>query len=311
MENTKLTLCRPVIVLGTHRSGTSVVSDLVHRWGAYTGDLSHHRQEDHHNPGGFFEYQPMVALLGELASRTAAWNWSREFQEAMHDLAFDPELREKAQRMIAEMEAPGTAWLWKDPNLPPFLRFWERFWKDPVYVVTVRNPYESSRSFEKMFLPPELLGRIHLTVYFFLLWQCAFRAVLEHLETKPVSIFISYEELLRSPEEQCVRLCDFLDDSFGLGEGRDARLEQVLKVVDPKLWRNRTPVSFLENADASEAQKELYRYLLGRVGGSREPFDAGRYPLPTWAQEYLDNASDFLLDIGIQSKRAVAERARK
>jgi len=28
----------PIIVLGVERSGTSVVAEMIHRWGAYAGD---------------------------------------------------------------------------------------------------------------------------------------------------------------------------------------------------------------------------------------------------------------------------------
>ena len=71
--------CRPIFVLGVDRSGTSMVSELVHRWGAYAGDMSLHGEANEGNPRGYWEYQPMQELLGDVSSSTALTEWSPDF----------------------------------------------------------------------------------------------------------------------------------------------------------------------------------------------------------------------------------------
>jgi hypothetical protein len=50
---------RPIIVIGPERSGTSVVADMICRWGAYPGEPGKQREADERNPRGYFEYLPI------------------------------------------------------------------------------------------------------------------------------------------------------------------------------------------------------------------------------------------------------------
>jgi hypothetical protein len=286
-------VCRPIIVLGIHRSGTSMVSQVIHRWGAYAGDLALHGTASEVNPQGFWEYEPMQDFLWELERSTEMSIWNPELQDAVRQRAFDPRYRDKAAKLVSQMEVPGTPWCWKEPNLCLFLPFWERLWRRPVFVVTLRNPHDSARSFEKMVLPPALLGRVRLTAYFSLFWQFFMTTVLEYLEGKPwiPVLFLSYEELLRDPRGQCDRLCRFLDQEFGWSGGAGERLSAMSAGIDPGLWRNRDERSFFAVPEASETQKDLFRLLLSRTHDQQEAFDASRYQLPAGALEYLGNVS--------------------
>ena len=52
-----------IIVLGVERSGTSVVAEMIHRWGAYAGDQEKLHKADVHAPRGYWEYLPVWDLL--------------------------------------------------------------------------------------------------------------------------------------------------------------------------------------------------------------------------------------------------------
>ena len=43
----------PIIVLGVERSGTSVVAEMLHRWGAYVGPSESRRYECHERSASF------------------------------------------------------------------------------------------------------------------------------------------------------------------------------------------------------------------------------------------------------------------
>jgi hypothetical protein len=303
--------CRPIIVLGIDRSGTSLVTELIYRWGAYVGDFALNPSNE--NPQGFWEYQPMQDFMTELQVSTQMWEWNPEFKKMISDRAFDPQYRERALALIASMEEKGTPWVWKEPELCLFLPFWEKLWTRPVYVVTVRNPHDSAASFEKIFLTPKLQERARLTAYFALRWQHFMLEILEHTEKGITpTLFVSYEELMRSPVEQCRRLWAFLNAQTGIEDEEGERLEAMFEAINPGLWRNKKEISFYDVPEASGEQKELFRYLQGKTRDKSEPFDPSRYPMPPCAREYLENFSLFVAFLAKQplTPGIAAERER-
>jgi hypothetical protein len=65
----------PIIVLGVERSGTSVVAEMVCRWGAYSGEDEKLRKGDEHNIQGYWEYTPIWDFLVELGDLAAGVSW--------------------------------------------------------------------------------------------------------------------------------------------------------------------------------------------------------------------------------------------
>jgi hypothetical protein len=288
---------RPIIVLGVDRSGTSLVSQLLWKWGAYPGDLSKLLQANPNNPQGYFEYTPMQDLLDELMNHTGLSNCHPDMQARLAELADDPTFRDPALRLVAEMEAEGKPWFWKEPYLSVSLGFWEPIWKRPIYIIPVRNPQDSALSFEKMFLPPALKGGgIRIVAMFLLRWQHFILSILAHSENNESTLFVPYEELLARPEEQCRRLARFLDAECGIVDGDASRLEQMTATVDPGLWRNKSPIPFEEVPEATAEQKALLALLRRKVDNSREPFDPSLYPLSAGWREYLQNF-DLIFDM--------------
>jgi hypothetical protein len=280
---------RPILVLGVERSGTSLVSDLIHRWGADSGDLSRHVAADDHNPRGYFEYQPMQAFLHDILVATHASLWDPELRGRMERLARDPRFGDRALALIAEMEASGRPWLWKDPLLSLEMPFWERFLPAPVCVVTLRNPIDSGRSFARMNFSAAARRRLRTSAYFGFRWQFTMLAILDYLERNPDQLFVGYERLLAEPAAQVSRLCRFLDAQLAPADAPAERLARMLDAVEPALWRNRAETSFLELPEVIAEQKELLRYLDRRAQDHAEPFARARYPLPAYAVEYLED----------------------
>ncbi|HVT16728.1 MAG TPA: sulfotransferase [Thermoanaerobaculia bacterium] len=288
---------RSLIVLGVDRSGTSLVSELIWKWGAHAGDLTQLVQANPQNPQGFWEYTPMQDLLGELMDATGLPNCHPDMDRRLTELADDPAIRARALRLVAEMESAGKPWLWKEPYLSLCLGFWERIWRDPVYIIPVRNPYDSALSFEKMFLPPALRGGgIRIVAMFLLRWQHFMLSILEHCRGERKTLFVPYEELLQNPEEQCRRLGRFLDAECGVVGGDDERVAAMAKTVNPELWRNKSQEPFAAVAEATDEQKALFAYLRRKVDDPAEPFDPSLYKLSAGWREYLQNF-DLIFDM--------------
>jgi hypothetical protein len=288
---------RPIIVLGVDRSGTSLVSELIWKWGAYPGDLAKLIEANPSNPQGYWEYTPMQDLLEELISSTGLPYCHPEMDRRMAEKAGDPALRAHALKLVAEMEAEGKPWFWKEPYLSVALGFWEKIWKDPVYVIPVRNPQDSALSFEKMFLPPALRGGgIRIVAMFLLRWQHFILSILAHSESNPSTIFIPYEELLEHPEDQCRRLSRFLDAACGTESGGEEQLQRMAKTVNPDLWRNKSRVPFSAVPEATAEQVALFDYLHRKVADPAAPFDPRLYELSAGWREYLQNF-DLIFDM--------------
>lgn len=275
----------PVIVLGMHRSGTSLLGEVVHRWGAHAGNDDQLQAGDAWNARGYWEYLPLQGFNDELlAAAGASWMAPPADRAAVAALAGDMPLRTRALKLMADMDKLGLVWFWKDPRLPALLPFWERIWENPVFVVPLRHPLDIARSLEKrdrLALPAGLL-----------LWQYSMLAILECLEGNPAPrLFVSYEEMLREPEAQCVRVFAFLDENCpGDAESNDAPRDPATAAdaVDTRLRHHESPGPFDEAAGVTPEQKALDALLACKLADPEAPFDPDVYPLwPGW-HHYLE-----------------------
>lgn len=281
----------PIIVLGVERSGTSVVAEMVNRWGAYPGPAEKLHAADAHAPRGYWEFLPLWDLLAELGDfeAGATW-WVRDFQQRMGKKAADPVLRKKAVNLMAEMrnEAP---WFWKDPALSHFLPFWKQIWDDAIYIITVRNPLDTAVSWQKLIMPPHMKDRISFVATNLLRWQHIMTLILQHTEDAQHRFFLGYEDIIRNSRAETERLATFLNSKFGK---RASPIQDMVDVVEPQLWRNDCGIPFEQATEATSEQKALYAFAKRKIDNPFAPFDVAKYPLPPGYLEFL-NVQEALL----------------
>jgi hypothetical protein len=281
-------ISRPILVLGAERSGVTLVSTLVARWGAYASGPAA-------DPGGAPVATSPSGLTSEILAAAGGNLWSPALPDRLAALAEEPAWRERARALIASLADDSRPWLWTAPLPAQLAPFWEKLIPDPVVVIVVRNPLDSARSFARVRLPEDLTRLIRLTSYFSFRWQAANLTLLELSQRHPDPLFVDYEKILQSPVEQVRRLGGFLDiatGATGTTESCDERLFPMLEAVEPGLWHCRTGPQFFELKQVLEEQKELFRYLKRRAapaGDTAEPFDPARFPIPYYAWEYLQN----------------------
>jgi len=283
-------LHRPIFVLGIDRSGTSMVSELLSHWGAYAGRQEDLCRADEGNPQGYWEYKPMQDFFNDLISGTRVSLWDPAFKEAIRREAADPAARRRALELAAGMGSPDGRWFWKDQNLIFALPFLRQVFPDAVYVITLRNPYDSALSYEKLRIPPALRGRIRLLGYSLLRWQHFMVAIFSELKDHPRKLLVSYEALVSSPREQCARLCRFLAPLYAEADG-EGRVDRMAQAINPRYWRHASETPFAGLSSVSLAQRELFQYLASRLDGETNDFDPSLYPFPEWSLEYCGNMS--------------------
>ena len=275
----------PIIVLGVERSGTSVVAEMVHRWGAYAGAPEMLHEADAHAPRGYWEFLPLWDLLAELGdfASGATW-WDCDFQQRIKNKAADPAYRTKAIELMSQMDK-GRPWFWKDPALSHFLPFWKQIWGDAIYIITVRNPRDTAVSWQKFIMPSNVKVRISFVAMNLLRWQHMMTLILQHTEDAQHRLFLGYEDIMRQPRVHAERLAEFLNSKF---ENRISPIQTMVDAVDPRLWRNDCRMPFDQVLEATEAQKALYSFARQKIENLLEPFDITKYPLPPGYLEFLN-----------------------
>lgn len=245
-----------IIVLGMHRSGTSLTAELVSRWGAY-GSPRDLIPPGRWNRRGYWEYAPLVrfndCLLQAVDSK---WNVPPPVESAprLSRLARRGEYRREGLELLRRMRSAGRPWFWKDPRLAILLPFWRELWKQVTYVVVIRDPLHIAAS---------LLERDRLPVSAsLLLWQRYMLDILRETHAHRSTLFLDYDTLLdRAAESE--RLAKFL------GSRPDAR-RPMQPAVDRTLRHHRHKAG-TDRSALTESQAELADMLQGLAAGRRRP----------------------------------------
>jgi hypothetical protein len=213
-----------VVVLGMHRSGTSLLMHLAHRLGvAIDEDLVPPARD---NPRGFFEARAIVDAHDRiLAAFGRSWRSAFEadplpsaWWRAPAIAAERAALVEHVRRATAD---PGRLWGFKDPRTVRLLPLWREILDGlalaPRFVVAVRRPDAVIASLvRRSALSPALAAQ---------LWLEHNRAALT-LTRREDRLLVDYDCLLASPGREIGRLASFL--------GLPAR-DDVAAVVEPEL----------------------------------------------------------------------------
>jgi hypothetical protein len=291
-----------IIVLGMHRSGTSLVANLLHSWGAYVGDKQKLLQADTHNQQGYWEYIPLVEFNQEmLESISADWFIPPDVdgQKVLETRYSVSAYRRKAQQLIDSMQLHNTHWMWKDPRLAILLPFWKKVWGDVIYVIVIRHPFETALSLKKRYHFPISAS--------LLLWQLYMLAILKNTEDSAKKIFVRYDNLIQYPIEYCQHLSSSLAQFCEIPGNRDKIAEEMARVIDLALWHNQHNLQFNDLFQATLEQKALYSFLLEKAENPCAVFDETQFASYSGWKEYLQtlDALGYLL-VQVQRKEYIA-----
>ena len=246
----------PVLVLGMHRSGTSVLARTLKSLGVAVGDedamLPAHPTD---NPTGYWERSDVVASHDEFLA-SAGYSWSRVAGIAASD--FDPvalhTLEERLRQTIARLDQGGRPWLVKDPRLCLLLPQWSRLVGGIACVVAVRDPRDVAASILR-----EQLRGAFTSSFLLALWEKYLRTALADMAGRR-ALFVSYERLLADPVREGARIKRALAELgvAGLHDPSDKELEAF---VDPRLRRSAAPT----HSRLSDSQQQLFAWLAAQT----------------------------------------------
>ena len=222
----------PFIVIGMHRSGTSLVTDLLESFGVFMGA----NKDSNAEALAFQELNRWV-----LSQVNGSWDFPEalKFLQGRHKaLILEFLKRALASEWFAELYFGGRSgferWGWKDPRNTLLLEFWLSLFPDAKVISVCRHPLSvalSLRNRQKRLLKevsrrlkslegfsPEYLGfkffgspRVESVVEGAKLWALYEEEALgwrERLGDR--CLFVKYESLLLQPERELHRLASFV-----------------------------------------------------------------------------------------------------
>jgi GT2 family glycosyltransferase len=220
---------RPVVILlGMHRSGTSLLSNVLHILGVDMADTTDHVSPK--NAGGFWERPELVAIHDEILAAIGrpiaqpshvlplppAWWRNKDVQ------ALKPKLVDYVRSQLAKSSNP---WGFKDPRTCRLLPLWQEVFRElnlePVYVNAVRNPAEASVSMSQK-SPARKMSVANGE----LMWLSYNYDIARYVLAKSPSILIDYDEWFAAPTEMARRLAQ------QLGIGRDLSDEDLAECMN-------------------------------------------------------------------------------
>src|SRR5688572_2841209 len=95
----------PILIFGMDRSGTSLVGNLVSRWGAFGGKALV-TVGDIHNPKGYFEN----VELADFVHAHMGTVFRRDYEKNLADKAQDPEVRRAFEQFLQPMRGQDNVW---------------------------------------------------------------------------------------------------------------------------------------------------------------------------------------------------------
>ncbi len=212
---------RPVVVLGMHRSGTSLVAQLLNALGIYAGEPDELAPPDIFNPSGYWEHRKAAELNREILSALGA-SWINVAPADVSRLPDDQrEVFLSRAKDIARSLQAGGAFLVKDPRMSLLFPIWRDALPDAICIIAWREPMAVARSVATRDRLP-LVASIDL-------WEHYTRTLLRDTEGLP-RLLVSYEELLSDP----IRVVRDLHDALtrlgvqGLIVPSEERIRQIV-----------------------------------------------------------------------------------
>jgi hypothetical protein len=255
-----------VVILGMHRSGTSVITRVINMLGLPLCDQDEFMTGSD-NPTGHWESASLMAfndrLLKALGGRSHApphvdYGWEKHKEVA--------NLYSEATAVFNRVHATNT-WVWKDPRTCLTLPFWRLVWSGmPVAVFVHREPMEVFLSLGKR----DGIGKAHCIA----LWERYARSALQNASGLPL-VTVRFDELMADPDGTVAQLHRQL---LALGVSASGDSHRAAQFVSSELGTSRhINLHLAEDRDATDAQRSLLTIIdsLPRMSSSFAVPDLG------------------------------------
>ncbi|MFN2507813.1 MAG: sulfotransferase [Chthoniobacterales bacterium] len=241
-----------VCIAGAHRSGTSMLAELLEACGLYLGPESQLMPPARDNVKGFREHLGFVKLNDKvLGAFGGSWDLPPEMTFDSGACSGLQPLEEEARRLIEPL-ASAPHWGWKDPRNSLTLPFWRRLIHGLKIVAIVRHPLEVAGSLQKR----NGVSRI----FAFNLWAIYNQRLLASADND--LIFTHYDSFFDDAEGELTRILTHLE--FPVSKARNAAVSVSAAGRHHYATKRRVAAAKLPREIL-----ELYETLIARTSRSR------------------------------------------
>ena len=235
-----------ICIAGAHRSGTSMLTRLLHRCGLYLGPENELMPAAADNPDGFWEHLRFVQLNDEILNEVgAAWDLPPWKEQTFKGSNLRP-LRAKAELLIKEFGG-RSIWGWKDPRNSLTLPFWRSLLPDLKVVVIIRNPLEVAYSMRQRNGTSYALG--------LRLWEIYNRRLLAATDPQK-RIITNYDAFFADPHGELRRIATFA------GLAGETEIGEAAALVAVRRRHTSFTLEQMIDAGTPESISALYQSLL-------------------------------------------------
>jgi GT2 family glycosyltransferase len=244
---------RTVLVLGMHRSGTSMLARLVNLCGAYIAEPFEIMAPSPDNPAGYWEPKQLVEINRTILSQMDCSWCSLPAQMLPGSLEnVDATVVSDMKRFLSCDVPQDRSRVLKDPRMSALLPLWRELLARPVALIVWRNPVDVAKSLEARDRFPASVS--------YALWEQYTRSAIEASEGMP-RMLVSFDRFIREPKSSIETLVEFLAEHAGT-KAEDVQFERLLSVASLDIVHHRSPeAAFFEDRNSSGSQRELLRRL--------------------------------------------------
>jgi hypothetical protein len=224
-----------LLVAGFHRSGTSLVTQLLHQAGLFVGETL--LQPLRSNPYGHFEDSEVVFIHEQILEDNGLdWQVTRR-----PVLSISPTRWRHIQSLVARRRTTHQLWGFKDPRLCLFLPIWKHVLPEARALLVFRHYADCANSLERRHAEQLMEGFGSETVHrpFFQqpdlalrMWLAQNESLLSFADCYPGDVYAVSFETVRAGYP----LVDALVNRWGLA----LRPTSTLEVFDPTITSDRT-----------------------------------------------------------------------
>lgn len=243
-----------IIVLGMHRSGTSMVAQVCQCMGAYLGEKNELMIATENNPDGYFE-NTEISYIDDAILHLCGREW---YDLERVELDYEnPQIRKTAENLrnvIQKLFDKSDIIAIKDPRISLLLPLWEKLLEElrikAHYVWVYRNPLEVMESLQKRDGYSEKHGLS--------LWVHYNFSILKFLKDKEYLLF-NYKHVLENVQ---------LFESLSVLLGKE--FDDTLKYTLAQTVKHKYCHSSYSYQDVKKVQSELLDSLYGALLERRE-----------------------------------------
>lgn len=231
-----------ILVLGMHRSGTSMLAGLMAQLGVVMGKRLYAAQKGV-NEKGFWEHEDIVDTHDELLlALNSQWDDLLPLAENWTEKSCIKPFFERLQGFVKRDFSKASVWALKDPRMCRLMPLWEPILKSqnisPLFVCVNRNPFEVVASLQKRdgFTQQKALC----------LWLTHTLLAEKHSRKYP-RIFVNFDELLAQPADVLEKIETGLDFSFPLA--LDQAQSKIDNFISPSLRHHDKKIQSHESED--------------------------------------------------------------